>query len=61
MYNNDVGMRIYEVKRHSNERHPLFYFINFTTRAPPLPTSLLYISFVLMNPTLKPTHPPIHR
>ena len=23
---------IYEVKRHSNECHPLFYFISFTTR-----------------------------
>jgi hypothetical protein len=28
MYNNDVGKR-FIVKRHSNERHPLFYFISF--------------------------------
>jgi hypothetical protein len=50
MYNNDVGKRFMKVKRHSNERHPLFYFISFTTLGSPL-TDIVIVHIVYINET----------
>jgi hypothetical protein len=36
------------VKRHSNERHPLFYFISFTTLCFPR-TDIVIVHIVYMN------------
>ena len=50
MYNHDVGKRFYEVKRHSDERHPLFYFISFIGIYSPL-TDIVIIHIVYINET----------
>jgi hypothetical protein len=43
MYNNDVGQElqpyIYEAKMHSNERHPIFYYMSFLNPYSPLTPS----------------------
>ena len=41
---------IYEVKRHSNECHPLFYFISFTTMCSPL-TDIVFVHIVYIHKT----------
>jgi hypothetical protein len=48
MYNHDVGKRFYEVKRHSDERHPLFYFISFIGIYSPL-TDIVIVHIVYIN------------
>ena len=54
-------LQIDEVKRQSNERHPLFYFISFTTLCSPL-TDIVIVHIVYINETnpltLKPALPP---
>ena len=52
----------YEVKMHSNERHPLFYFISFTTLCCPH-TDIVFVHIVYIHETHPSTHslnPPIH-
>ena len=46
---------IYEVKRHSIERHPLFYFMSFTNPCSPL-TAIVIVHIFYVNET---TPPPI--
>ena len=41
---------IYEVKRRSNERHPFFYFMSFTTPCSPL-TDIVIVHIVCINET----------
>ena len=41
-------------------RHPLFYFISFIGIYYPLTDIVMYISFILMKPTLKPITPSTH-
>ena len=41
---------MYEVKRHSNERHPLFYFISFIGIYYPL-TDIVIVHIVYINET----------
>jgi hypothetical protein len=47
---------IYEVKRRSNERHPLFYFMSFAKPCSPL-TAIVIVQIFYINET---TSPPIH-
>jgi hypothetical protein len=60
--------QIYEVKRHCNERHPLFYFMSFINPYFPLTDIVIghicYIHETTPRPPLahsSPTHPPIPR
>jgi hypothetical protein len=39
---------MYEVKWHSNEHHPLFYFMSFTTLCSPL-TDIVIVHIVYIN------------
>ena len=55
MYNNDGGSdqpQIYEVKRHSNERHLLFYFMSFTNPCSPLTATVIVHTVYINEPTL---------
>jgi hypothetical protein len=45
-----------EVKRHSNERHPVFYFISFINQHSPL-THIVFKHIFYINETISP---PIH-
>jgi hypothetical protein len=56
VYNNDVGKRFMTVKRHSNKRHPLFYFISFTTLCSPL-TDIVIVHIVYINENIPPPPP----
>jgi hypothetical protein len=58
---------IYEVKRHSNEHHPLFYFMSFTNPCSFLSLTVIvivlivYINKTTSSPipsTLEPDHQP---
>ena len=50
MYNNDVGKKFMKKKRHSNERHPLFYFMSFTNPCCPL-TAIVIGHIIYINET----------
>ena len=50
-------LQIDEVKRQSNERRPLFYFISFTTLCSPL-TDIVIVHIVYINETI-PLPPPL--
>ena len=57
---------IYEVKRHSNERHPLFYLMSFTSlyRKAYIPLTdivighICYLSVIVPRPPIHPFHNP---
>ena len=47
---------IYEVKRHSKERHPSFYFISFINPHSPL-ADIVIVHIVYINETIPPPPP----
>jgi len=54
MYKRTVGncwTYISEVKRHSNERHPLFYLMSFISLYSPLTDSLLRLLLLMCSLT----------
>jgi hypothetical protein len=44
-----MSVRDYEVKRHSNERHPLFYFISFINLRYPLTDIVMMMSLFVFS------------